>query len=94
MLVWKVDSGKASLLQLALLRTLWRMGSSQLYYSIQEESQQGTFVSHIAQDLGLEVDARVLDVSVGLQGTKEIFLGKCAEWDFVCEFSDWQGEAL
>ncbi|KAM3840740.1 LOW QUALITY PROTEIN: protocadherin alpha-5-like [Vipera latastei] len=46
------------------------MRSSQLYYSIQEESQQGTFVSHIAQDLGLEVDARVLDVSVGLPKNK------------------------
>ncbi|XP_025028251.1 protocadherin alpha-3 [Python bivittatus] len=59
MLVWKVESGKASLLQLALLHAAWRMGGSQLYYSVQEESQQGTFVGHIAQDLGLEVDELV-----------------------------------
>ncbi|XP_025028252.1 protocadherin alpha-11-like [Python bivittatus] len=49
------DSAKEGLLQLVLLHTAWKMGSGQLHYSVLEESQHGTFVGHIAQDLGLEV---------------------------------------
>ncbi|XP_058030855.1 protocadherin alpha-3-like isoform X32 [Ahaetulla prasina] len=47
------------LLQLLLLHTAWKMGSGQLHYSVLEESRHGTFVSHIAQDLGLEVSELV-----------------------------------
>ncbi|XP_015743998.1 protocadherin alpha-3-like [Python bivittatus] len=45
---------KRHLLQLILLYTAWEMGTSQLYYSVLEESQQGTFVGHVAQDLDLD----------------------------------------
>ncbi|XP_034267518.1 protocadherin alpha-5-like [Pantherophis guttatus] len=47
------------LLQLLLLHTAWKMGSGQLHYSVLEESQHGTFVGRIAQDLGLEVSKLV-----------------------------------
>ncbi|XP_034267512.1 protocadherin alpha-5-like isoform X2 [Pantherophis guttatus] len=47
------------LLQLFLLHTAWKMGSGQLHYSVLEESQHGTFVGHITQDLGLEVSELV-----------------------------------
>uniref|UniRef100_A0A6J0U549 Protocadherin alpha-5-like isoform X13 n=1 Tax=Pogona vitticeps TaxID=103695 RepID=A0A6J0U549_9SAUR len=47
--------GRRQLLQLILLHTAWKIGSSQLHYSVPEESQHGTFVGRIAQDLGLEV---------------------------------------
>ncbi|ETE55731.1 hypothetical protein L345_18561, partial [Ophiophagus hannah] len=47
------------LLQLLLLYTAWKMGSGQLHYSVLEESQHGTFVGRIAQDLGLEVSELV-----------------------------------
>ncbi|XP_070797114.1 protocadherin alpha-5-like [Pituophis catenifer annectens] len=46
-------------LQLLLLHTAWKMGSGQLHYSVLEESQHGTFVGRIAQDLGLEVSELV-----------------------------------
>ncbi|XP_077789637.1 protocadherin alpha-5-like isoform X8 [Podarcis muralis] len=48
--------GRRQLLQLILLHTAWLMGSGQLHYSVPEESQHGTFVGRIAQDLGLEVE--------------------------------------
>ncbi|XP_061442496.1 protocadherin alpha-2-like isoform X2 [Rhineura floridana] len=55
--VWQQGSlMRRQLLQLVLLHTAWEMGSSQLHYSVPEESQHGTFVGRIAQDLGLEVD--------------------------------------
>ncbi|XP_058030837.1 protocadherin alpha-1-like isoform X15 [Ahaetulla prasina] len=47
------------LLQLLLLYTAWKMGSGQLHYSVLEESQHGTFVGRIAQDLRLEVSELV-----------------------------------
>ncbi|XP_078248621.1 protocadherin alpha-3 isoform X13 [Pogona vitticeps] len=47
--------GRRQLLQLILLHTAWKIGSGQLHYSVPEESQHGTFVGRIAQDLGLEV---------------------------------------
>ncbi|XP_070600347.1 protocadherin alpha-1-like [Erythrolamprus reginae] len=51
--------GFLRLLQLFLLHTAWKMGSGQLHYSVLEESQHGTFVGRIAQDLGLEVSELV-----------------------------------
>uniref|UniRef100_A0A670IK89 Cadherin domain-containing protein n=1 Tax=Podarcis muralis TaxID=64176 RepID=A0A670IK89_PODMU len=49
----------SQLLQLLLLHAAWMMGSGQLHYSVPEESQHGTFVGRIAQDLGLEVEELV-----------------------------------
>uniref|UniRef100_A0A8C6X5S3 Cadherin domain-containing protein n=1 Tax=Naja naja TaxID=35670 RepID=A0A8C6X5S3_NAJNA len=42
-----------------LQHTAWKMGTSQLHYSVLEESQHGSFVGRIAQDLGLEVSELV-----------------------------------
>ncbi|XP_070605154.1 protocadherin alpha-5-like [Erythrolamprus reginae] len=62
------------LLQLFLLHTAWKMGSGQLHYSVLEESQHGTFVGRIAQDLGLEVSELVPRVFRMLsKGEKDYF---------------------
>ncbi|KAH0618104.1 hypothetical protein JD844_017088 [Phrynosoma platyrhinos] len=50
---------RRQLLQLVLIHTVWLVGSGQLHYSVPEESQHGTFVGRIAQDLGLELDELV-----------------------------------
>ncbi|XP_054840776.1 protocadherin alpha-10-like [Eublepharis macularius] len=59
MVAWQKDGGAKQLLQLILLHTAWEMGRGQLHYSVLEESQHGTFVGRIAQDLGLEVSELV-----------------------------------
>ncbi|XP_078248626.1 protocadherin alpha-3 isoform X17 [Pogona vitticeps] len=59
MVAWKDDSLAKRLLQLMLLHTAWEMGKGQLHYSVLEESQHGTFVGRVAQDLGLEVEELV-----------------------------------
>ncbi|KAL8194349.1 UNVERIFIED_CONTAM: hypothetical protein K2H54_015943 [Gekko kuhli] len=53
--MWTNSLERRWLLQLVLLHTAWESGSGQLHYSVPEESQHGTFVGRIAQDLGLEV---------------------------------------
>ncbi|KAL8194354.1 UNVERIFIED_CONTAM: hypothetical protein K2H54_015991 [Gekko kuhli] len=59
MVAWQKDDGAKWLLQLILLHTAWEVGSGQLHYSVLEESQHGTFVGRIAQDLGLELSELV-----------------------------------
>ncbi|KAL8194348.1 UNVERIFIED_CONTAM: hypothetical protein K2H54_015929 [Gekko kuhli] len=50
---------RRQLLQLIFLCMAWKTGNNQLHYSVPEESQHGTFVGRIAQDLGLEVSELV-----------------------------------
>ncbi|XP_036605612.1 protocadherin alpha-5-like [Trichosurus vulpecula] len=52
---WGGGLGARHLLFLILLYTTWKVGSSQVHYSVPEEAKHGTFVGRIAQDLGLEV---------------------------------------
>nr|XP_056718885.1 protocadherin alpha-5-like [Euleptes europaea] len=59
MIAWQKEDGAKRLLQLILLHTAWKVGSGQLHYSVPEESQHGSFVGRIAQDLGLEVSELV-----------------------------------
>nr|XP_056718567.1 protocadherin alpha-5-like [Euleptes europaea] len=59
MVAWQKEDGAKRLLQLILLHTAWEIGSGQLHYSVPEESQHGSFVGRIAQDLGLEVSELV-----------------------------------
>nr|XP_056718886.1 protocadherin alpha-5-like [Euleptes europaea] len=59
MVAWQKEDGAKRLLQLILLHTAWEVGSGQLHYSVPEESQHGSFVGRIAQDLGLEVSELV-----------------------------------
>ncbi|XP_060109586.1 protocadherin alpha-5-like isoform X1 [Heteronotia binoei] len=47
---------RRQLLQLVLLHAAWETGSGHLHYSVPEESQHGTFVGRITQDLGLDVN--------------------------------------
>ncbi|XP_025023958.1 protocadherin Fat 2 [Python bivittatus] len=51
---------RKQVVQLLVLSWAWELGNSQqLHYSVPEESQHGTFVGCIAQDLGLEVEELV-----------------------------------
>ncbi|CAI5780398.1 protocadherin alpha-5-like [Podarcis lilfordi] len=54
-----METERRQLLQLMVLHAAWMVGSGQLHYSVPEESQHGTFVGRIAQDLGLEVEELV-----------------------------------
>ncbi|XP_012663896.1 protocadherin alpha-10 isoform X3 [Otolemur garnettii] len=49
------SQGTWNLLLSLLLLEFWERGNSQLHYSVLEEAKHGTFVGHIAQDLGLEL---------------------------------------
>ncbi|XP_016021857.2 protocadherin alpha-12 isoform X6 [Rousettus aegyptiacus] len=52
---WRGGSGAWSLLMWLLPLTAWETQSSPIHYSVSEEAKHGTFVGHIAQDLGLEL---------------------------------------
>nr|XP_012416918.1 PREDICTED: protocadherin alpha-4 [Odobenus rosmarus divergens] len=52
---WGSSQESRRLLLSLLFLAAWRAGSGQVHYSVLEEAKHGTFVGHIAQDLGLEL---------------------------------------
>nr|XP_035979548.1 protocadherin alpha-4 isoform X9 [Halichoerus grypus] len=52
---WGSSQESRRLLLSLLFLAAWKAGSGQVHYSVLEEAKHGTFVGHIAQDLGLEL---------------------------------------